>query len=75
MSMEEDIANLTSDDLRLLIDTFQVVRTGDYPGSEVQMGFRMIFAEADTNQDGFVDKQDFYQLMAGYFNSKHMKPS
>ena len=73
--MEEDITNLTTEDLKLLVETFQVVRTGDYPGSEVQLGFRMIFSEADKNQDGFVEKQDFFQLMMGYFNSKHIKPS
>ena len=54
--MEDDIANLTLEDLKVLLDTFKVVRTGDYPGSEVQMGFKMIFSEADKNQDGYVEK-------------------
>ncbi len=57
--MEEDIANLTSEDLKTLFETFSVVRTGDYPGSEVQLGFRMVFNEADKNKDGFVEKSEF----------------
>ena len=73
--MEDDLMQLSNEDLRLLFDTFTIVRSGDYPGSEVQLGFKMLFSEADKNSDGFVEKLDFISLMRGYFNSKHMKPN
>jgi hypothetical protein len=72
--MEDDITNLSSEDLRLLFDTFSVVRSGNYAGSEVQLGFKMLFNDADKNSDGLVEKEDFFILMMGYFNSKHIKP-
>ncbi|CDW86549.1 mitochondrial carrier family and ef hand protein [Stylonychia lemnae] len=73
--MEEDIQQLSNEDLKLLFESFSIVRTGEYPGSEVQLGFKMLFGEADKNSDGQVEKADFFQLMRGYFNSKHQKPT
>ena len=37
------------------------------------MGFRLVFADADKDQDGFVERGDFPILIDGYFNSKHIK--
>ena len=71
--MEEDIKQLTNEDLKLLYDTFSIVRTGHYQGSEFQLGFKNLFNEADTNGDGIVHKDDFYILIMGYLNSKHIK--
>lgn len=73
--MENDIASLSTEDLRLLFDAFSVVRSGDYPGSDVQMGFRLLFNENDKNNDGYVERSEFYSLMRGYYNSKHLKPT
>eukprot|EP00347_Sterkiella_histriomuscorum_P011599 403371838 len=74
--MEEDLEQLSNEDLKLLYDTFTIVRSGDYPGSEVQMGFKLLFNEADKNGDGLVERDnEFIQLMRGYFNSRHIKPS
>ena len=33
--MEHDIKNLSYDDLKLLYETFQIVRSGEYEGSDV----------------------------------------
>ncbi len=31
--------------------------------------------ETDKNNDGYVERADFYTLMRGYYNSKHLKPT
>ena len=72
--MEDDLSLLSNDDLCLLYESFNVVRSGAYSGSEVQLGFKLVFNEADSNRDGLVEKDEFYLLMLGYFNSKHIKP-
>lgn len=73
--MDEDLANLTIDDLQILFETFQVVRNGNYSGSEVQVGFKMVFKDADRDGDWQVTKAEFFPLMSGYFASKHIKPT
>lgn len=37
------------------------------------MGFKLVFADADRDQDGFVERGDFPTLIDGYLNSKHIK--
>ena len=61
-------------DLQLLYETFQVFKNSSlYRNSPVQQGFRQVFAEADRDNDGFVERHDFPPLIDGYFNSKHVK--
>lgn len=72
--MEEDLLALSTADLQLLYETFLVVKNpSDYKNSEVQMGFRSVFLDADKDQDGNVEIKDFPTLIDGYFNSKHVK--
>lgn len=71
--MESDLKKLSGEDLKLLFETFSVIRSGNYEGSEVQLGFKNLFQEADTNGDGYVEKSDFHILIEGYLNSKHIK--
>lgn len=74
--MEEDIVNLTTQDLHLLIDTFAIIRNNsEYRGSEVQLGFRHVFSDADKDNDGFVERNEFPTLIDGYLASKHIKPA
>ena len=76
MSMEEDLVNLTTQDLHLLHETFSVIRNhSEYRGSEVQQGFRVVFSDADKDGDGFVERHEFPILIDGYLNSKHIKPT
>ena len=72
--MEEDLMAVPLNDLTLLYETFLVVRNaGEYKGSEVQQGFRQVFTDADKDNDGHVERQDFPILIDGYFNSKHIR--
>ncbi len=72
--MEEDLLSLSNADLQLLYETFLVVKNQtDYKNSDVQMGFRSVFLDADKDQDGNVEIKDFPILIDGYFNSKHIK--
>lgn len=74
--MEDDIYALSHTDLILLYETFLVVRNPNaYQGSEVQRGFLSLFAEADRDFDGFVERGDFPLLIDGFFSSKHMRAS
>ena len=41
----------------------------------MQLGFRMVFRDADREGGGLVGKGEFPMLMNGYFNSKHIKPT
>ena len=74
--MEEDIVNLTTQDLHLLHETFAIIRNNsEYRGSEVQLGFRQVFSDADKDNDGFVERNEFAILIDGYLGSKHIKPT
>ena len=41
----------------------------------MQLGFKTLFSNIDSNDDGFVDKTEFKELVKGYFNSKHISPT
>lgn len=67
---------MTYADLTLIYETFLVVKNSSaYNGSDVQLGFKQVFADADKDGDGHVEKADFPTLIDGYFGSKHIRPT
>ena len=48
--MDEDLFALSNADLQLLYETFLVVKNpAEYKNSDVQMGFRTVFLDADKD--------------------------